>query len=89
MTAEPNQTAGPTGKSHSHHLSSDGKWRSFPKIPHLLQYVSMETFYGRTKVNGKIIRQIARSFDRALKPLHAYALNRSARGCLDTPVVRA
>ena len=60
MTAEPNQTAGPTGKSHRHHLSSDGKWRSFPKTPHLLQYVSRETFYGRTKVNGKIIRQIIR-----------------------------
>ena len=38
-------------------MSSDGKWRSFPKIPHLLQYVGSGTFYGRTKVDGKLIRQ--------------------------------
>jgi hypothetical protein len=46
-----------TGKPTSHRLSGDGKWRSFPKIPRLLQYVSNGTFYRRTKVDGKIIRQ--------------------------------
>jgi integrase len=38
-------------------LSKDGQWRSFPKVPHLLQYVSNGNYYGRIKVNGKIIRE--------------------------------
>ena len=39
------------------HLSSDGKWRSFPKVPNLLQYVSSGNYYGRIKVDGKLIRE--------------------------------
>ena len=39
------------------HLSSDGKWRSFPKVPNLLQYVSNGNYYGRIKVGGKLIRE--------------------------------
>jgi len=38
-------------------LSKDGKWRSFPKVPGLLQYVSTGTFYGRVKVDGKLYRE--------------------------------
>jgi len=38
-------------------LSKDGQWRSFPKVPNLLQYVSTGTYYARVKVNGKVIRQ--------------------------------
>jgi len=38
-------------------LSKDGQWRSYPKVPHLLQYVSNGNYYGRIKVNGKIIRE--------------------------------
>jgi hypothetical protein len=38
-------------------LSPDGKWKSFPKVPNLLQYVRTGTFYGRTKVNGKVVRK--------------------------------
>ncbi len=38
------------------HLSKDGKWRSFPKVPNLLQYVISETYYARTKVRGKPVR---------------------------------
>jgi integrase len=38
-------------------LSPDGKWRSFPKVPNLLQYVSTRTFYGRVKVDGKLYRE--------------------------------
>jgi integrase len=38
-------------------LSKDGKWKSFPKVPHLLQYVSTGTFYGRVTVDGKIYRE--------------------------------
>ena len=39
------------------HLSKDGQWRSFPKVPHLLQYVSNGNYYARIKVKGKIIRE--------------------------------
>jgi len=38
-------------------LSADGKWRSFPKVPNLLQYVSNGNYYGRIKVGGKLIRE--------------------------------
>src|SRR5207244_996198 len=33
--------------------------RSFPKVPHLLQYVSNCNYYGRNKVGGKTIRERA------------------------------
>src|ERR1035441_4880326 len=39
------------------HLSKDGQWRSFPKVPHLLQYVGNANYYGRIKVGGKVIRE--------------------------------
>src|SRR5215831_14399513 len=38
-------------------LSPDGKWRSFPKVPNLLQYVSTGVYYARFKINGKLIRR--------------------------------
>jgi integrase len=38
------------------HLSKDGKWRSFPKVPNLLQYVTSGTYYARTKIHGKPVR---------------------------------
>ena len=37
-------------------LSADGKWRSFPKVPNLLQYVVAGTYYARCKVQGKPVR---------------------------------
>jgi len=38
-------------------LSPDGKWKSFPKVPHLLQYTSTGVYFARVKVNGKLIRE--------------------------------
>jgi hypothetical protein len=38
-------------------VSKDGQWRPFPKVPHLLQYVSNGNYYGRIEVGGKIIRE--------------------------------
>jgi len=32
-------------------------WRSFPKVPHLLQYVSNGNYYARIKANSKRIRE--------------------------------
>jgi integrase len=38
------------------HVSTDGKWRSFLKVPNLLQYIIAGTYYARCKVNGKPVR---------------------------------
>jgi integrase len=35
----------------------NGKWRSFPKVPHLLQYVISGNYFGKVKIDGKTIRQ--------------------------------
>jgi len=53
-------------------LSPDGKWRSFPKVPNLLQYVSTGVYYGRVKVNGKILKKVlnTRVFEDAKLLLH-------------------
>src|SRR5438045_2268347 len=46
-----------TKKDRTDNISLDGKWRSFTKVPNLLQYVSTGTFYGRVKVDGKLYRE--------------------------------
>lgn len=51
------QDAEPSPRKRDAHLSKDGQWRSFPKVPNLLQYVSNGNYYARIKVNGKIIRK--------------------------------
>ena len=38
-------------------MSTNGKWRSFPKVPHLLQYVISGNYFGKVKISGKTIRQ--------------------------------
>jgi hypothetical protein len=47
----------PEGRKREEHLSRDGKWRSFPRVPHLLQYVSNGNYYGRIQTGGKLIRE--------------------------------
>jgi integrase len=53
----PNSDTLPDTRKREGHLSTDGKWRSFPKVPHLLQYVNNGNYYGRIKVGGKLIRE--------------------------------
>ena len=55
MQSEPDTQM--NGRKREEHLSKDGQWRSFPKVPHLLQYVSNGNYYARIKVKGKIIRE--------------------------------
>jgi len=38
-------------------LSPDGKWKSFPRAPNLLQYVPSGKFFGRVKIDGTLVRQ--------------------------------
>jgi hypothetical protein len=47
----------PTRNKRTERLSPDGKWRSFPKVPNLLQYCSTALYFARTKINGKLIRR--------------------------------
>ncbi len=37
--------------------SKDDEWRSFPKVPNLLQYVNSGAYFARVKVKGKVILQ--------------------------------
>ena len=46
----------PASRKRDEALSKDGQWRSFPHVPCLLQYVSNGNYYGRIRVNGKLIR---------------------------------
>jgi hypothetical protein len=52
-----NTEPGPSQRKREQCLSPDGKWRSFPKVPNLLQYVSNSNYYDRIKVSGKTIRK--------------------------------
>lgn len=58
MTTPDNETtAGAKTRKNEPRLSKDGKWRSFPKVPGLLQYVASGSYFGKLKVNGKQIRR--------------------------------
>ncbi|HOP98633.1 MAG TPA: site-specific integrase [Verrucomicrobiota bacterium] len=59
MTIKPNTTGDTKSRKQkrSERLSPDGKWKSFPRVPNLLQYVSTGIYFARVKVNGKLIRR--------------------------------
>jgi hypothetical protein len=57
MNIQTENVPGTSGKKNANRLSSDGKWRSFPRVPHLLQYVSSGTYFARIKIKGKLIRE--------------------------------
>jgi hypothetical protein len=44
-------------RNRDEHLSANGKWRSFPKVPHLLQYITSGVYFGKVKISGKTVRQ--------------------------------
>jgi len=64
----------PRQNKRAERLSPDGKWRSFPKVPNLLQYVSTGLYFARVKVNGKLIRRgvTAKTFEEAKLALHDF-----------------
>jgi integrase len=55
-------------------LSGCGKWRTFAKIPNLLQYVSTGAYYARSNASGKSIRKTlkADTFEEAKLALHDF-----------------
>jgi HipA-like protein len=44
----------PSERKREDHLSKDKKWRSFPKVPHLLQYVISGNYFGKVKIHGGV-----------------------------------
>lgn len=79
----------PRTNNRAEHLSPDGKWRSFPKVPNLLQYVSTGLYFARIKVNGKLIRRSlgAKTFREARLCLHDFlATEAKKRHVIGTPV---
>src|ERR1044071_5995894 len=68
------QDTKPARNKRTERLSSDGKWRSFPKVPNLLQYVSTGRYFARLKVQGNLIRRSlkANTFEEAKLALHDF-----------------
>jgi hypothetical protein len=52
-----NTTAGKSQSLRKEIPSKDGKWKSFPKVRHLLQYVSTATYFARVRVDGNLKRK--------------------------------
>jgi len=57
FTADSKPVTKPAKPVRDANLSPDGKWRSFPKVPNLVQYVSTGTYFGRVKIDGKVFRE--------------------------------
>jgi hypothetical protein len=70
-------------KKREEHLFKDGQWCSFPKVPHLLQYVSNGSYYGRIKIGGKIIRETLKTGGWTTAKLR---LNNFSEGASGSPV---
>lgn len=57
LTTDTRRDTKPAKSTRDANLSPDGKWRSFPKVPNLVQYVSTGTYFGRVKIDGKVFRE--------------------------------
>ena len=57
LTADARGDTKPAKPVHDANHSPDGKWRSFPKVPNLVQSVRTGTYFGRVKIDGKVFRE--------------------------------
>jgi integrase len=57
LTTDTRRDTKPAKPERDANLSPDGKWRSIPKVPNLVQYVSTGTYFGRIKIEGKVFRE--------------------------------
>ncbi len=55
--ADTGRDAKPAKPSRDNAISPDRKWRSFPKVPNLAQYVGTGAYFGRVKIGGKTFRE--------------------------------
>jgi integrase len=52
--------AAPSGaktKDQTQHVSADGLWRSFPKVPRLMQYVPSGVYFARLRHKGRLFKR--------------------------------
>jgi integrase len=54
---QPADSKNPRRTGNEANLSPDGKWKSFPRTPNLLQYAPSGVFFGRIKIGGKVCRR--------------------------------
>jgi hypothetical protein len=57
LSADTGRDTKPVKSKPDANLSPDGKWRSFSKVPNLVQYISTGTYFGRVKIEGKTFRE--------------------------------
>ena len=57
LAADTRRNTKPAKQERNANLSPDGKWRSFPKVPNLVQYVPTGTYFGRVKIESKTFRE--------------------------------
>jgi hypothetical protein len=85
-----NRISEPAGTTkREHQLSKDGQWRSFPKVPHLLQYVNNGNYYARIKVKGKLIRHSLKTAAWSTAKLRLadfVKIQQEARGNVEAPI---
>lgn len=74
----------PVSRKREETLSKDGQWRSFPNVPCLLQYVSNGNYYGRIRVNGKLIRESLKTDVWSTAKLRLADLTKKSRENRDT-----
>ena len=49
-------STGPRKRDKETNISKNRKWKSFRRVPHLLQYIPSGSYYGRVKVKGRVVR---------------------------------
>ena len=57
LTTDKGRDTKPAKTPRDSNLSTDSKWRSFPKVPNLIQSVNTGAYFGRVKIEGKIFRE--------------------------------
>ena len=55
MQPERDKQQGP--RKREEHISANGKWRSFPKVPHLQQYVITGIYFGKVKIKSRTFKR--------------------------------
>ena len=54
---QPERGKQPGPRKREEHISTTGKWRSFPKVPQLQPYVSSGIYFGKVKISGRAFKQ--------------------------------
>lgn len=75
-------------KNRNPRLSKDGNWRSFSKVPNLLQYVPSGIYFARVKIDRKIIRRSLETDVWTIAKLQLPDFLRREREALSEPAIQ-